>query len=121
MNQIKDYNKTTFEDIKHTSENGEEFWYARDLMTALEYSKWRNFEKVVEKAKTACEASNNNINNHFADAGKTIQMPKGASKIIKDYKLTRYACYLIVQNSDPRKEVVVLGQTYFAYQTKNKS
>lgn len=120
MNQIKEYNKNTFEDIKHIDENGIEFWYARELTTALEYSKWRNFEKVIEKAKIACETSNNNINDHFAGVGKTIKMPKGATKTIDDYKLSRYACYLIVQNSDPRKETVALGQTYFAVQTRKQ-
>ena len=120
MNQIKEYSKTTFEDIKHTYEYGIEFWYARELMSALEYSKWENFEKVIEKAKIACETSNNNINDHFPDVRKTIKMPKGATKTIDDYKLSRYACYLIVQNSDPRKEVVALGQTYFAVQTRKQ-
>ena len=89
-------------------------------MTALEYSKWENFGKVIEKAKIACEASNNNIIYHFPDVRKTIKMPKGAIKTIDDYKLSRYACYLIVQNSDPRKEVVALGQTYFAIQTRKQ-
>ena len=120
MNSIKEYNNKTFENIKHISENGEEFWYARELMTALEYSKWENFGKVIEKAKIACEASNNNIIYHFPDVRKTIKMPKGAIKTIDDYKLSRYACYLIVQNSDPRKEVVALGQTYFAIQTRKQ-
>ena len=120
MNNIKEYNNKTFENIKHTDEYGKEFWYARELMTALEYSKWENFGKVIEKAKIACEASNNNINDHFPDVRKTIKMPKGAIKTIDDYKLSRYACYLIVQNSDPRKEVVALGQTYFAIQTRRQ-
>ena len=120
MNNIKEYNNKTFENIKHTDEYGKEFWYARELMTALEYSKWENFGKVIEKAKIACEASNNNINDHFPDVRKTIKMPKGAIKTIDDYKLSRYACYLIVQNSDPRKEVVALGQTYFAIQTRKQ-
>ena len=120
MNQIKEYSKTTFEDIKHTYEYGIEFWYARELMSALEYSKWENFEKVIEKAKIACETSNNNINDHFPDVRKTIKMPKGATKTIDDYKLSRYACYLIVQNGDPRKEVIALGQTYFAIQTRRQ-
>ena len=120
MKQIKEYNSATFEDIKHIDQYGNEFWYAREFMLALEYSKWSNFEKVIDKAKIACEASKNNINYHFADVGKTIKMPKGAIKEIIDYKLSRYACYLIVQNSDPRKEVVALGQTYFAIQTRKQ-
>jgi len=111
---------TTFEKIKHFDENGQEFWYARELMTILEYSKWSNFEKVIEKAKKACENSSNYIPDHFADVGKTIKMPKGASKIIEDYKLSRYACYLIAQNGDSRKSVIALAQTYFAIQTRRQ-
>ena len=120
MNQIKEYSKSTFEDIKHIDENGTHFWYARELMPALEYSKWENFEKVIEKAKISCEQSKNNINDHFPDVRKTIKMPKGATKTIDDYKLSRYACYLIVQNSDPRKEPIAFGQTYFAVQTRKQ-
>ena len=119
MNQIKKYNNKTFENIKHTDKYGMEFWYARELMTALEYSKWENFEKVIEKAKIACEASNNNINDHFPDVRKIVKAG-ATTKKINDYKLSRYACYLIVQNSDPRKEVVALGQTYFAVQTRKQ-
>ena len=119
MYEIKNKHKT-FEEIKHADKNKQDYWYARELMPALEYSKWRNFEKVIEKAKTACETSNNILNDHFADVGKTIKMPKGATKIIDDYKLSRYACYLIVQNADPRKETVALGQTYFAVQTRKQ-
>ena len=119
MNQIKKYNNKTFENIKHTDEYGMEFWYARELMTALEYSKWENFEKVIEKAKISCKASNNNINDHFPDVRKIVKAG-ATTKKINDYKLSRYACYLIVQNSDPRKEVVALGQTYFAVQARKQ-
>ena len=119
MNKIKEYNNKTFEDIKHTGEHGEEFWYARELMTALEYKKWENFEKVIEKAKTACEQSKNLISDHFPDVRKIVKAG-ATTKEINDYKLSRYACYLIVQNSDPRKEVVALGQTYFAIQTRRQ-
>lgn len=88
-------------------------------MIALGYSKWGNFKKVIDKSKISCNISNNNVNDHFADVGKTVPMPSGAKpKIIEDYKLSRYACYLIVQNSDPRKKAVALGQTYFAIQTR---
>ena len=120
MNQIKEYSKATFENIKHTDEYGMEFWYARELQKALDYTEWRKFENAINKAKEACKNSNNKINDHFVGVDKTIKMPKNATKKIGDYKLSRYACYLIVQNSDPRKEVVALGQTYFAVQTRKQ-
>ena len=110
----------TFEDIKHIDESGIEFWYARELMKMLEYSKWENFEKVIDKAKSACENSGVSVIEHFPDVRKTIKMPKGAEKIISDYKLTRYACYLIAQNGDSRKKVIALAQTYFAVQTRKQ-
>ena len=110
----------TFEDIKHIDENGVEFWYARELMTMLEYNKWENFEKVINKAKDACENSGISAFEHFPDVRKTIKMPKGAEKKIIDYKLTRYACYLIAQNGDSRKKVIALAQTYFAVQTRKQ-
>ena len=120
MNHIKEYNEKTFESIKHINEYGNEFWFARELMVALEYSKWSNFVGVIDKAKKACKLSNNNIDDHFADIGKTIDMPKGATKTIDDYELSRYACYLIAQNGDPRKESIALAQTYFAVQTRKQ-
>ena len=115
-------NKTerNFESIKHIDENGVEFWYARELMEMLEYSKWGNFIKVIDKAKKSCENSNNTIFEHFADVGKTIKMPKNAEKTIEDMKLTRYACYLIAQNGDSRKKAIALAQTYFAVQTRKQ-
>ena len=120
MNQIREYSNKTFEDIKHIDEYGIEYWLARELMQALEYSKWGNFVGVIDKAKLACKLSENIIDDHFADVGKTIKMPKGATKEIDDYKLSRYACYLIVQNGDPRKKVIAFGQTYFAVQTRKQ-
>lgn len=120
MNEVELYKKNIFEDIKHIDGYGNEYWLARELMSELEYSKWSNFASVIEKAKSACNLSKKAIYEHFADVGKTIKMPKGAEKRIDDYKLSRYACYLIVQNSDPRKEVVALGQTYFAVQTRRQ-
>ena len=115
-------NKTEkdFESIKHIDENGIEFWYARELMMMLEYSKWENFVKVIDKAKEACKNSNINVLDHFAGVGKTIKMPKTAEKIIDDYKLTRYAGYLIAQNGDTRKKAIALAQTYFAVQTRKQ-
>lgn len=109
-----------FESIKHIDENGVEFWYARELMKVLNYSKWGNFIKVIDKAMEACKNSKINIKEHFADVGKTIKMPKGAEKIIEDLKLTRYACYLIAQNGDSRKKAIALAQTYFAVQTRKQ-
>lgn len=120
MNEIEKYTNKIFEDIKHLDENGNEYWEARELSKILEYSKWSNFKKVIEKAKVSCNNSNYNVSNHFAEVGKTIKMPKGATKLIDDYKLSRYACYLIVQNSDPRKHIIALGQTYFAIQTRKQ-
>lgn len=119
MRNIEEYKEKTFDDIRHIDELGNEYWEARELMIALGYSKWGNFKKVIDKSKISCNISNNNVNDHFADVGKTVPMPSGAKpKIIEDYKLSRYACYLIVQNSDPRKKAVALGQTYFAIQTR---
>jgi DNA-damage-inducible protein D len=120
MSEITGYNEKTFENIKHVTDEGEEFWTARELQVVLEYSKWGNFNKVIDKAKEACINSDVNVNYHFADVSKTIKMPKNATKEIDDVILSRYACYLIVQNSDPRKKVVALGQTYFAVKTREK-
>ena len=123
MNKLeKDQNYTneTFESIKHIDENGVEYWYARELMKILEYNKWENFEKVINKAKDACKNSGITVADHFPDVRKTIKMPKGAEKIIIDYKLTRYASYLIAQNGDSRKKVISLAQTYFAVQTRKQ-
>jgi DNA-damage-inducible protein D len=108
----------SFEDHSQTTENGIEFWFARDLQHLLGYSEWRNFSKVIIKAKTACEATNNLISDHFVDVNKTIDMPKGARKEIDDTMLTRYACYLIAQNGDSRKEAIAFAQNYFAIQTR---
>ncbi len=113
-------NITTFEQMKHIDEWGNEFWYARELMKVLEYSQWRRFESVIDKSKLSCENSGNSALEHFANVGKTIKMPKGAEKIVTDYKLSRYACYLIAQNGDSRKKVIALAQTYFAVQTRKQ-
>lgn len=108
----------TFEANAQQMENGVEYWLARDLQFLLGYEKWDNFLNVVNKAKTACELSGHAVNDHFADVGKTIKMPKGAEKEISDFMLTRYACYLIAQNGDPKKEQIAFAQTYFAVQTR---
>ena len=115
-----DKNNKTFEDIKHIDENGVEYWYAREIMKVLQYSKWQNFEKIIDKAKTSCKNSDISVFEHFTDVSKTIKMPKGAEKTILDYKLSRYACYLIAQNGDSRKKVIALAQTYFAVQTRKQ-
>ena len=120
MNEIKTYSEQTFESIKHVDENGVEFWYARELQTALEYTEWRNFEKVINKAKDACVGAGNSLSGCFVDVNKTSAMPNGGVKEILDINLSRYACYLIVMNGDPRKEVIALGQTYFALKTRKQ-
>ena len=120
MNEIdKNYNKT-FEDIKHIDENEIEFWYARELMPILQYSKWENFKKVIGKAMIACENSGISAKDCFTDVRKSIISGKGKEDFIEDYKLTRYACYLIAQNGDSRKKVIALAQTYFAVQTRKQ-
>ena len=120
MNEIKEYTDKLFEDIKHIDECGNEYWLARELKIVLDYKKWQKFINVIENAKIACDKSNYLIEDHFTQVGKMIELAKGAKRTIPDYKLSRYACYLIVQNSDPRKEVVALGQTYFAIQTRKQ-
>ena len=120
LEKIKEYSNQNFEDIKHMDENGIEYWYARELQLVLDYKEWRKFENVIKKAIDACENSGISAFEHFVGADKTIQMPKGATKSIKEYKLTRYACYLIAQNGDSRKEVIALAQTYFAIQTRKQ-
>lgn len=121
MNQInKNYKKMTFDNIKHIDEYGNEYWEARELQIILEYKEWRNFELVINKAKDACKGSKNKTSEHFVDINKTSKMPRGGVKKLKDYKFTRYACYLIVQNGDSSKEVIAIGQTYFAIQTRKQ-
>jgi DNA-damage-inducible protein D len=120
MSKLESIEYKPFEDIKHVSDEGIEFWYARELSVVLDYIQWRNFQKVLERAILACKNSGQAIVEHFAEVSKTLEMPNNASKKITDFKLTRYACYLIVQNGDPRKEVIALGQTYFAIQTRRQ-
>lgn len=113
------YTEEVFESIKHINEYEQEFWYARELQTALEYGKWGNFKKVLDKAKDACKNSGNNVDDHFADVGKIVHLGV-ADREIQDIVLSRYACYLIVMNGDSRKEVIALGQTYFAVKTRQQ-
>ena len=120
MNQIEEYNATVFESIKRMDDYGNEYWYARELMQALEYRKWGNFVKVIENAKLACELSENITTDHFADLSKMVSIGSNAQRKQDDYKLSRYACYLIVQNADSRKKIVAFGQTYFAVQTRKQ-
>ena len=109
-----------FENIKHIDELGNEYWEARELMPALEYSKWEHFAKVINKAKLSCNLSGFNIDDHFPVKGKIVKSGATTKEVI-DYKLSRYACYLIVQNANPvRHKSVALGQTYFAIQTRKQ-
>ncbi len=107
-----------FEQIKHNDENGNDFWTARQLAKALEYTDFRNFTSVVEKAKEACKNSGQRVENHLVEVNEMVAIGSGAEREMQSYKLSRYACYLVVQNADPSKEVVALGQTYFAVQTR---
>ena len=120
MSNLKRYSDQTFEEIKNIDEHGDEFWYARELQTVLDYSEWRNFENVIEKAKLACRNSKNSVSDHFVDVNKMIVLAKTAERDVQDYRLSRYACYLIIMNGDPRKEVIAVGQTYFAVKTRQR-
>ena len=120
MNEIKKYTEKIFEDIKHIDEVGNEYWLARELMPLLEYSKWERFSNAINNAKTSCIKSGYDINDHFPKVGKMVQIGSKTRRRLIDYKLSRYACYLIVQNGDSRKEAIALGQTYFAIQTRKQ-
>lgn len=120
MQDLSRYNESTFERIKRLTDEGIEFWYARELQPALEYAQWRRFSEAIDRAKEACANSGNSVPDHFADVGKSSSMPHGGVREIDDYQLSRYACYLIVQNGDPRKEVIAVGQTYFAVKTRQQ-
>ena len=120
MKKLEIYNKQSFEDIRHIDENGLEYWSARELQLVLDYKEWRKFDGVIQKAMEACENSGISAFEHFVGTDKMVQIGSGAKRIQKDYKLTRYACYLITQNGDSRKEVIALAQTYFAIQTRKQ-
>ncbi len=115
--ELEKYEEMTFEEIRHVDNDGNEYWYARELQQILGYKEWRYFSAVIEKAQVACSQSNNNINSNFGVNTKIVKTGV-SSKAIIDYKLSRYACYLIVQNANPKYKNVALGQTYFAVQTR---
>lgn len=116
----QNYSDSTFESIKHINDYGQEFWYARELQIALEYKQWRRFCGVIDKAKEACKNSGYTISDHFADIGKMVDIGSSAHREIQDFELSRYACYLIVMNGDSSKEIIALGQTYFAVKTRQQ-
>ena len=120
MNEIKNYTNNVFENIKHIDSNGNEYWLARELMPLLEYTKWEKFENVINKAVVSFRNSTNDDSFWLPEVRKPIKTGKGKEELIKDYKLSRYICYLIVQNADPKKKMVALGQTYFAVQTRRQ-
>ena len=120
MNELKEYTERLFEDIKHIDENGNEFWYARELQMTLGYKRWDKFCNVIEEATIACKQSDYVVLDHFSQVGKMVQIGSGAKRSQIDYKLSRYACYLIAQNGDSRKKVIALAQTYFAIQTRRQ-
>ena len=120
MSDLVKYSEQTFESIKHINEYGEEYWLARELQLVLEYAQWRRFSDAIERAKLACKNSGFAVEDHFADVGKMVDIGSGAERQIDDVMLSRYACYLIVMNGDPRKEVIAIGQSYFAVKTRQQ-
>ena len=120
MSELVKYSEQTFESIKHVNEYGEEYWLARELQLVLEYAQWRRFSDAIERAKLACKNSGFAVEDHFADVGKMVDIGSGAERQIDDVMLSRYACYLIVMNGDPRKEVIAIGQSYFAVKTRQQ-
>ena len=120
MNEIKEYTKKIFEDIKHIDELGNEYWLARELQSILGYNQWRSINDLIVRAISACKESKYNIDDHFALYRKMVDIGSKTTRKIIDYKLSRYACYLIVMNGNPQKEIIALGQTYFAIQTRKQ-
>ena len=120
MSNLQAEEYKSFEEIKKIREDGTEYWNARELSEVLQYKKWENFSKVIDRAKLACQNSGRNIEDHFPEVRKMVEIGSNTIRELLDYELSRYACYLIVQNGDPRKEVIALGQTYFAIQTRRQ-
>lgn len=120
MNNIESVNESLFESIKHINEYGQEYWTARELLRALEYNEYRFFKKVIEKAMTACEASGGNGSDHFVQVHDMVSIGSGAEREVEDFYLSRYACYLVAMNGDPRKKAIALAQTYFAVKTRQQ-
>lgn len=120
MEKLKTYKEKTFDNVKHIDENGDEFWYARELMKVLEYNKWENFHKAIKKAQIASNNSSNRESERIPEVKKSLIGGNGSVQYSIDYKLSRYACYLVVQNANPKKKSVALGQTYFAIQTRKQ-
>ena len=120
MNEIKEYTEKIFEDIKHIDELGNEYWLARELQSILGYNQWRSINDLIVRAISACKESKYNIDDHFALYRKMVDIESKTTRKIIDYKLSRYACYLIVMNGNPKKEIIALGQTYFAIQTRKQ-
>ena len=119
MNEIKEYTNKMFEDIKHIDEFGNEYWLARELQSILGYNQWRSINDLIVRAISACKESKYNIDDHFALYRKMVDIGSKTTRKIIDYKLSRYACYLIVMNGNPQKEIIALAQTYFSIQTRN--
>ena len=120
LSNLKAEEYKNFEEIKKIRQDGTEYWNARELSEVLQYKKWENFEKVIDRAKLACNNSGFEIQDHFPEVRKMVEIGSNTARELLDYELSRYACYLIVQNGDPRKEVIALGQTYFAIQTRRQ-
>lgn len=120
MSNLQAEEYKNFEKIKKIREDGTEYWNARELSEVLQYKKWENFAKVIDRAKLACNNSGFEIQDHFPEVRKMVEIGSNTTRELLDYELSRYGCYLIVQNGDPRKEVIALGQTYFAIQTRRQ-
>ncbi len=120
MNELREYTEKIFEDIKHIDDERNEYWYGREIMPLLDYKKWDNFQKVLKQSMISCENSNISVLDHFLEVKKMVDIGSKTKRKISDYKLSRYACYLIAQNGDSRKKSISLAQTYFAIQIRKQ-
>ena len=120
MSELIKYSEQIFESIKHINEYGEEYWLARELQSVLEYARWENFSKAIDRAQKACANTGFDVDDHFREVTKMVQLGSGAERAVDDVMLSRYACYLVVMNGDPNKEVIAVGQTYFAVKTRQQ-